>query len=388
MDLSELDLGSVETRAQGGDAGSQYELGRRYRSGKGVRRDFAAAADWFEKAACQEHAEAQLALGYMHELGEGCPANEAEAVHWYTRAAELGLAGAQFNLAQICDQNGRFDEAATWFRKAADQGIGKAQASLAFALSQGRGVRIDQIEALKYYHMAAEQGLAPAESSLGIIYAQGYGTPVNHAAALHWTRLAANQGFYIAEYTLGRMYEDGIALPADAGEALLWLLSASLKGHELARPAIERLRQAVSDTLWQATLTKVKWPGLSIVLGALADDHFPEVTQLRLKDDGSDDAVWLGYERKIADVLFLGPTASGGSILGMAFEEQVSVKKLQVRRACVGGETFGAVVIDFQDIRLANGDPVYWRPTHVALRSASAAIGLLGARKWVRIFYT
>jgi hypothetical protein len=59
------------------------------------------AADWFEKAAKQGHANAQFNLGVMHDTGEGIPQNRAEAIKWYRKAAAQQHAGAIHNLKLI-----------------------------------------------------------------------------------------------------------------------------------------------------------------------------------------------------------------------------------------------------------------------------------------------
>ena len=48
-----------------GDVESQYRLGQRYEAGKGVKRDFAKAAEWYGKAARQGNARDQTNLGNL-----------------------------------------------------------------------------------------------------------------------------------------------------------------------------------------------------------------------------------------------------------------------------------------------------------------------------------
>src|ERR1700747_2961427 len=58
-------------RAEGGDAQSQFELGRVYEDGKDVPLDDDRAAEWFRKSAEQGNAQAQNSLGVMYALGRG-----------------------------------------------------------------------------------------------------------------------------------------------------------------------------------------------------------------------------------------------------------------------------------------------------------------------------
>jgi TPR repeat protein len=61
----------VKAKAKAGDAESQFELGRRFDKGEGLRRDLVEAVKWYRKAAEQNHAGAQNNLGFCYANGEG-----------------------------------------------------------------------------------------------------------------------------------------------------------------------------------------------------------------------------------------------------------------------------------------------------------------------------
>src|SRR5512140_2696152 len=82
---------SLTARAKAGDAAAQFELGRDYEDGKGVRQDDAKALKWFRKAAEQGNPQAQNSLGLMYADGRGVKRNKHQAVHWYRMAADNGL---------------------------------------------------------------------------------------------------------------------------------------------------------------------------------------------------------------------------------------------------------------------------------------------------------
>jgi TPR repeat protein len=101
----------------------------------------AAAAEWFELAARQNHPEALRTLGYLLEAGRGVPQDETRAADYYRRAAELGDPFAQFNFA-ILLADGRGvprDRAAAvaWLTRAAEQGMAEAHEPLAHLLDSG-----------------------------------------------------------------------------------------------------------------------------------------------------------------------------------------------------------------------------------------------------------
>ena len=83
-DDSAPSLKELAPLAASGDAKAQYSLGRLYANGRGVRRDFKVAYDWFERAAKQEHIEARYAIARMYERGDGVKQSHEMAQLWRT----------------------------------------------------------------------------------------------------------------------------------------------------------------------------------------------------------------------------------------------------------------------------------------------------------------
>ena len=116
------------------DPEAQYFLGKMYGEGHGVAQDYAAAVEWYRKAAEQGFAPAQCNIGYMYAYGQGVAQNYATAVEWYRKAAENGDVNSQYNLGFMYE-HGRGvaqDNAAAveWYRKAAEHGCARAQYKL------------------------------------------------------------------------------------------------------------------------------------------------------------------------------------------------------------------------------------------------------------------
>ena len=113
--------------AKQGNAKAQYNLGGMYYNGKGVRKDYAQAVQWYRKAAEQGFSKAQYNLGVMYEKGQGVRKDYVEAIRWYRKAAEQGIAEAQFNLGLMYakGEGVRRDHkiAKEWFGKACDNGL-------------------------------------------------------------------------------------------------------------------------------------------------------------------------------------------------------------------------------------------------------------------------
>lgn len=122
---------AVHDKAEQGDAQAQFALGLSYSTGSGLPEDQTRAAQWYLRAADQEHPLAQYNLGLMLVAGTGVPADRAAAMDWIRRAAVAGDASAQFYLGNHCHR-ASFDRTSTtqpalriesyqWFRLAAAQ---------------------------------------------------------------------------------------------------------------------------------------------------------------------------------------------------------------------------------------------------------------------------
>jgi uncharacterized protein len=64
-----------------------------------MAQDNAQALTWLQRAAEQNHADAQVTLGIMYREGRGTAVDPAASVAWLRRAAEQNAFAGQFNLA-------------------------------------------------------------------------------------------------------------------------------------------------------------------------------------------------------------------------------------------------------------------------------------------------
>lgn len=103
--LERAPLEVIRSAAERGDARSQYELGRAYEDGFGLKRDVNEAVKWYEKAAGQGLNVAQYVLGNILLYGEGGVAPDyAQARKWLTTAARTGIPAAQRDLGKMHEQ--------------------------------------------------------------------------------------------------------------------------------------------------------------------------------------------------------------------------------------------------------------------------------------------
>ena len=88
---------TTEALATRGDADAQFSVGFRLAT-DGKAPDYAQAANWYLKAANQNHALAQFNLGVMYGSGQGVLRDHAQSMMWLRKSAQLGDAGAQYTL--------------------------------------------------------------------------------------------------------------------------------------------------------------------------------------------------------------------------------------------------------------------------------------------------
>ena len=71
----------------------RYQIGKMYEVGRGVRKDFSKARQWYQRAADKGHAKAQFNMGYMciRNNGQDC----GMAAEWFKKAAQQGHKEAQ-----------------------------------------------------------------------------------------------------------------------------------------------------------------------------------------------------------------------------------------------------------------------------------------------------
>jgi uncharacterized protein len=84
-----------------GEPRAMNEMGLRYQSGRGVRRDNVAAIGWFHMASQHGLPAAMVNLGIAYRKGDGCIADFNLAGQQLSAAAKLNFAPAQFQIAQM-----------------------------------------------------------------------------------------------------------------------------------------------------------------------------------------------------------------------------------------------------------------------------------------------
>lgn len=400
-------------------APAQSNLGEMLANGRGVPADPTAAAHWTRLAADQGYAPAQRMLGYFLDQGFGVKKDSSEAIKWLLRAALQGLADAQNSLAiHYAEGNGIAEDkirAFMWFAAAASQGNaaasqnkerlridessevcklidaaasgdGDAQSHLAVKLHDGEGIQQDADAARFWLRKAAEGGHAGAQTTYALIL-RGTEDPDAQRESVWWLSKAVEQGDDRARFNLGLSQAVGKGTTVDLSAAAVNLMQASLSGFEQAREAFEQIRPLLPAESLPSIFERVKWPDLSFVMGPLVEGHLDGIRISQENDDGSEEPDWLRYERDVANTTFLGSSDKAGSLLDAAFGEPVCIKQMYVGRALIDGKARASVNINLRNVHLADGFPVYWKPTKEGLDLVANMIGVLEARTWMRWTY-
>jgi TPR repeat protein len=429
--------------AEQGLAQAQFNLGDAFLYGKGVPQNHTEAAKWYHICADQGLASAQYNLGRMYFFGHGVTKDQAAAMKWLRLAAEQDYTISQNFIGTVYANEDNYNEAAKWFRRASEKGDPDGQYKLAGLYHVGRGVSQDKLLARVWFALAASQqapnnraipeqipgseivdqiekaeaGDVEAQRNLAIRLDGGDGIQRDPGAAalwvkraaeggdawsqttfaielrkskkvkderesIRWLSMAADQGDPRAQFNLGLHHFLGVGTPVDVEAAAVSLLRASLRGFEDARKLFDENRPNIPEGSWESIFDRVKWPDLTFLMGPLAKGHLDKIREAQENDDGSDDAPWLEYERKAAEITF-----KGEGFLNIVFGEKVNAKEISVGRTLVEGQPVAAVAINLRNMVLESGLPVYWKPKDDDLEAAMAAIALFEGREWVRYVY-
>lgn len=130
------------------------------------RSDYSAAVAIWRPLAEKGDADAAFNLGQAYRLGRGVPTNLSIAKSWFERAARQNHVDAETTLGLLLFQNAEQTEGLKWLKAAAEQGEARALLVYGTALFNGDGVTQDQVLGYAYVSRAAAQGLGPAKETL------------------------------------------------------------------------------------------------------------------------------------------------------------------------------------------------------------------------------
>lgn len=115
--------------------------------------------------------------------------------------------------------------------------------------------------AFKAWYPLAEAGDPVAQNNIGFMYRKGRGVHLDEAEAIKWYRRSAEQGFPDAMTNLGYMYDEGRTVEQDFVESYKWFLLAAERGREGADGHLELLeeRYMTPEQVEQAKALAAEW---------------------------------------------------------------------------------------------------------------------------------
>jgi serine/threonine protein kinase len=146
---------------------SHYMLGEFYRKNLTglLDNDDKEALKWYQKAADEDYAKAQLALGDFHKEGRaGLTLSIEKAENYYEKAFDNGLSDGAFSIgniyyeAKVVDVERDFTKALSWYEKASNKNHAEASYYCGRMYEYGEGTDIDLDKALDYYRKAQDAG--------------------------------------------------------------------------------------------------------------------------------------------------------------------------------------------------------------------------------------
>lgn len=156
--------------AELGDMYGQFNLGRMYDDGIGVKQDYAKSFKWFKKSAEQGYVKAMHNVAVCYETGEGVPQDNSEATHWYRMAAEQGNDESTHNLAVMYIQGTCTEQDTTLlaklFQENVELGDPAAHYCLGLMYKDGIGVEKDPAKAIEMFKYAKNNGFDEAAAQI------------------------------------------------------------------------------------------------------------------------------------------------------------------------------------------------------------------------------
>ena len=182
--------------ADRGDRQGQFALGIAHLNGSGVPKDRKLALEWLEKAAAQKHPGALYNLGVIAIDADIQDFPRASSL--FREAADLGDMDAAYGLSVLYREGTGVErdraESVKWLKRAAEERHIAAMVEFAIALFNGDSVEKNEQMAAKYFARAAQANSPIAQNRLARLYAAGRGVKANNVEAMKWHILARANG--------------------------------------------------------------------------------------------------------------------------------------------------------------------------------------------------
>ena len=215
-------------------------------------KDYAKAAEWFEKA--HENGK-QIPMLMLADIYNYNLKNYLSAARWYTEVVKKGNKGlVAHKLAEIFYKTGKISDAEDWHKTAAEYGNVQSMYSIAVIKNNKQEENINREEVFNLFLNAAKSGHTEAMYQTGVFYANGNGTKKSPVNARKWYKLAADKGHAQSSLNMGDIYFYGYGVRKCTAQAFVWYKKAEEKGIEGLTERIGTIRQRLPSGI----LNKVK----------------------------------------------------------------------------------------------------------------------------------
>lgn len=190
-----MDQRELRAKAESGDRQAQYDLAKliqdtAYVDDATCKKNLKEAFKFYRMSALQDFAPAQYEIGRMYIGGEGVKEDRDKGFEWLKKAAAQGLSESEFEIAdalELEDVDGESsEEIFEWYKRAAEHGHVEAKLKLGHCYEYGTGVPENHAEAFRWYLSASEHGSWEAAYEVGRCYVHGKGIPKDAEKALKW----------------------------------------------------------------------------------------------------------------------------------------------------------------------------------------------------------
>ena len=245
-------------QADSGNADAIGQLARRYEIGDGVEPDSLKAAQLYveaikhgnagvipmhDKLAREQHSVfSALFLHDIYTYGKGVRRNFANAAEYLGIAAESGHAESMFSYALGLYNNKKYDESALWFKNAAESGNVSAAYLYGHQVYQGMGVAQDKAEGIKFIEEAAKKDHNVANYEMGRVILSGELPGRDASEAVEFLEKAA-PAYRQAAWLLGACCKDGRGTAVDYDRAVHWMVVAFDDG----KATREKIQKMLAD---------------------------------------------------------------------------------------------------------------------------------------------
>lgn len=243
--------------AEAGKLGAILEVASRLASGRGTKKDVAAAASWYAKALARKEAKAAGELGMLYERGEvGVEMNKPFAVALNVLGREIG--GGDQYLEILTRTVSPLDILkGHWYgqRLLALHRAGHLNEASLTPAAVSREVMGGFDQTL----IAARRGERQAIFDVGMIQLCGLGAAgVDAPAAFGWFVKSAQAGHPLSYFALGSLYESGVAVRKNRSAAYaLYRVSVSLGQDYPATQTVKSLEPACGTELTHQRIDKL-----------------------------------------------------------------------------------------------------------------------------------